>query len=165
MGLFDWLTGKKYTVAIAKYRIWLTREAKSAGIRKEVGDAIANPAGHCVVIVVAHFNDCLQQLQTAVAGLDRERVFVTSAELLAGRTPSDFAADPSSSILIIVGERHPLPSHDEVVLDFARSQPDRCLVVYHVSLEDPLLKWFWCGNRFCRWRPATGFHVSFGGSA
>jgi hypothetical protein len=142
MGLFDWLTAKKDAVAIAKYRIWLTREAKSVGIQREVAQALANPAGHCVVIVVAHFNDCVQQLQTAVAGLDQERVFVTCAELLADRTPTDFAADPSTSILIIVGERHPLQSHDDVILEFARSQPDRCLVVYHVSLEDPLLKPF-----------------------
>jgi len=142
MGLIDWLTSKKDTVAIAKCRIWLTREAKRAGIQREVAQAVANPAGHCVVIVVAHFNDCLQQLQTAVAGHDQERVFVTSADLLAGRTPDDFAADPSSSVLIIVGERHPLPSHDEVILDFARSQPGRCLLIYHVSLEDPLMKRF-----------------------
>ena len=44
MGLFDWLTGKKDEVAIAKYRIWLTREAKSAGIQREVAQALANPA-------------------------------------------------------------------------------------------------------------------------
>ena len=96
MGLFDWLTGKKDTVEIAKYRIWLTHEAKIAGIQKEVAQAVANPAAPGAVIVVAHFNDCLEQLQTAVAGLDQERVFVTVADLLAGRTPTDFAADESS---------------------------------------------------------------------
>jgi hypothetical protein len=142
MGLFDWLKGKEDTVETAKYRIWLARAAKSVGIRREVGDALANPAGNCVALVVAHFNDCLQQLRTAVEGFDPKRVFVASADSLAGRTPSDFAADPSSSVLIVVGERHPLAAHDEVVLQFARREPERCLLVYHVSLEDPLLKPF-----------------------
>jgi hypothetical protein len=107
-----------------------------------VGEAIANSAGHCVVVAVAHFNPCLQQLPAAVAGLDQKRVFVISSDLLKCQTPSDFAADPSNSILIIVGERHPLPAQDEVIFEFARRQPERCLVVYHVSLEDPLLKRF-----------------------
>jgi hypothetical protein len=142
MGLFDWLTGKKDKVEVAKYRIWLTQEAKIAGIHREVAQAVGNPAAPGAVIVVAHFSDCLERLRNAVGGFDRDRVFVTSADLLAGRTPSDFAADESGCILIIVGERHPLPSHDEVILEFARSQPGRCLIVYHVSIEDPLLKPF-----------------------
>ena len=84
MGLFDWLTGKKDKVEIAKYRIWLTHDAKIAGIQKEVAQAVGNPAAPGAVIVVAHFNDCLEQLQAAVAGFDKDRVFVTSADLLVG---------------------------------------------------------------------------------
>jgi hypothetical protein len=142
MRLFDWLAGKKDKVEIAKYRIWLTHQAKIAGIQKEVAQVVGNPATPGAVIVVAHFNDCLEQLQAAVAGFDKDRVFVTSANLLAGRTPTDFAADESTCVLIVMGERHPLQSHDDVVLEFARSKPGRCLLVYHVSLEDPLLKRF-----------------------
>jgi hypothetical protein len=142
MGLFDWLRCKKDKVEIAKYRIWLTHDAKIAGIQKEVAQAIGNPAAPGAVIVVAHFNDCLEQLQAAVDGFDKDRVFVTSADLLVGRTPTDFAADESNCIVIIVGERHPLLSHDDVVLEFARSQPGRCLIVYHLSMEDPLMKPF-----------------------
>jgi len=143
MGLFDWLTSKN-KIEIAEHRIWLTQKAKYAGIHKEVAQAVANPAGPSAVIVVAHFNDCLEQLQTAVVGFDRDRVLVTCADVLAGRT-SYFAADESRSIIIIVGERHPLPSHDKVVMDFARSLPCRCQIVHHASLEDSLLKLF-CGE-------------------
>lgn len=142
MGLFDWLTGKKDKLEVAKYRIWLTHDAKIAGIQKEVAQAVGNPAAPGAVIVVAHFNDCLEQLQAAVAGFDKDRVFATSADLLVGRTPTDFAADESSCVVVIVGERHPLQGHGDVVLEFARSQPGRCLVVYHLSMEDALMKPF-----------------------
>jgi len=141
MGLFDFMTGKK-KVEIADERIWLTQAAKHAGIQREVAEAVADPAGPSAVIVVAHFNDCLAQLQAAVADLDRDRVLLTCADALAGRTPTDLVADPSRSILIIVGERHPLPFHNQAVMDFAHSLPCRCRVVYHASLEDPLLKRF-----------------------
>ena len=142
MGLFDWLTGKKDKVEVVEDRIWMTQQAKNAGIHREVAQAVANPDGPCAIFVVAHFKDCLEQLQTVVAGFDRDRILVTLADALGGRTPTDLAADESRSILIIVGERHPLPSHDEVILDFARSQPCRCRLVYHVSLDDPLMKRF-----------------------
>ena len=70
MGLFDWLTGKKDTVEIAEDRIWLTRQAKNAGVRNEVAQAVADPAGAHALIVVAHFKDCLEQLRTVVVGAD-----------------------------------------------------------------------------------------------
>lgn len=141
MGLFDWLKGSKRKVEVAGYRIWLTHAAKIAGIRKEAAAAIADPAGPNAVIAVAHFDDCLQQLAAAAAGLDPNRIRVTRSDCLPSRPPTDLIAD-ESSLLILVGERHPLASHDDDVLEFAQSQPCRCRVVYHVSLEDPLLKPF-----------------------
>jgi hypothetical protein len=141
MGLINWLMGKNKT-ELGEDRIWLTQDAKNAGIHKEVTQAVANPSGPSSVIVVAHFNDCLEQLQTAVTGFDQDRVFVTLADALADRKPTDLAADESRSILIIVCERHPLPSHDDTLMDFARSLPGLCRIVYHLSLEDSLLKRF-----------------------
>lgn len=141
MGLFDWWTGKSNKVQVADDIIWLTQEAKSAGIRRAVAQAISNPATACV-IVTAHFNDCLERLGQSVAELKRDRVFVTLANALAGRTPTDMTADESSSVLIVVGERHPLPSHDESVVDFARSLSCRSRIVYHLSLEDAVLRKF-----------------------
>jgi hypothetical protein len=143
MGLFDWLTGKKdEKVEIAEDRIWLTQQAKIAGIRKEVGQAVADPAGPQAVIVVAHFQDCLEQIRTAFVGFDGDRVLVTLAEALAGHTPANLPLDETRYMLIIVGERHPLLSHDEVVLDFARLLPCHCRIVYHGAFDDPLIKRF-----------------------
>lgn len=46
MGLFDWLSGKAAKkVAVAEYRIWLTQEAKAAGICDEVAKAAARFLG------------------------------------------------------------------------------------------------------------------------
>lgn len=141
MGLFDWFAGKS-KVEIANERIWLTREAKIAGIQKEVAEAIADTEGPNAIVVAGYFNDCLEQLQAAVGGFDPDRVLVACADALAGRMPTDVVTDESRSILIIVGERHPLPAHNEGVKDFARSLPCRSRIVYHASLEDPLLKRF-----------------------
>ena len=142
MGLLDWLTGKKDKAEIAPDRIWLSQRAKIAGIGKEVAKAVADPSGPYAVIVVAHFKSSVDQLQAVVAGYDKDRVILTLADALGGRTPTDLATDDSRGILIIVGERHPLASHDDLVADFARSWPCRCRLVHHLSMEDPLVKLF-----------------------
>ena len=40
MGLFDWLTGKRSNVQLAADQIWLTDEAKLAGISTDVDRAL-----------------------------------------------------------------------------------------------------------------------------
>lgn len=139
MGWFDWLTGNKL-VQTAPDRIWLSSEAKYEGIRNEVAQALADPAAASAILVVAHFNDCFAELQAAVADLDPGRVLVTRADALKAREPVNLVADESSSILIVVGERHPLAPHDKAVVDFARSQSGRCRVSYHLSLEDSVVR-------------------------
>lgn len=139
MGLLDWLCGKLDRVEIADDRVWLTKQAKYDGIQREIGEAVADRAGPTAIIVVAHFADCLEQLRSALADFDPDLVLVTPADALASRRP---AVDESCNILIIVSERHPSLSHDEQVVDFARSLPCRCRMVRHVSLEDPVLKRF-----------------------
>jgi hypothetical protein len=42
----------------------------------------------------------------------------------------------------MVGERHPLRSHDEIVVEFARSLPCHSRIVYHLSLEDAWMRQF-----------------------
>ena len=143
MGLFNWLRGAKAKVQIAEHRIWLSRRAKFAGIQREIPQALADPGGPDAVFVVAHFQDCLDELRSllAAARLDEGRVLVTSSEALEGRTGAS-AFDESRRVLIIVGERHPLASRDEALLEFARSLSCQCRLAQHVSLEDPLLKMF-----------------------
>jgi hypothetical protein len=141
MGLFDWLRGSKAKVQIAEYRIWLTKQAKFAGVQREIAQAVADPGGPDVVFVVAHFPDCLDELQRLIAGaqFDGGRVLTTSSEALEGAT-AGAAFSESRRVLIVVGERHPLPSHDEALVEFARRLPCQCRLVQHVSLEDPLVK-------------------------
>jgi hypothetical protein len=143
MGLFDWLGGARAKVQVAEDRIWLTKQAKFAAIQREVAQALADPHGPDAVFVVAHFQDCLDELRSlvAAAGFDEERVLVILAETLKGRTTGT-ASDESRRVLFIVGERHLLSSHDDALVEFARSRSWQYRLVQHVSLEDPLLKVF-----------------------
>lgn len=142
MGLFDWLRGAKAKVQTDD-RIWLTRQAKFAGIQREIALALAEPDAPDAVFLVAHFEDCLDELRSlaANAGFDENHVLVTRSDTLEGRT-AESGLDESRNILIVVGERHPRPSHDDALLEFARNLSCRCRFAQHASLEDPLLKIF-----------------------
>jgi hypothetical protein len=138
MGLFDWLTGKRNNVEIVEDRVWLTKKAKLAGVRRDIARALGDPDGPDGVIVVAHFQECLDELRATAdtAAFDDSRLLVTGAESLARLYCSGQGLDESRNIWMIVGELHPVPSHDDGVLQFARS------LTWHVSLEDTVLKVF-----------------------
>ena len=142
MGFFDWLTGAQTKVQ-TNDRIWLTKQAKFAGIQRDVAAALADPNGPDAVFVVAHFQNCFDYLQSLVtaAGFDEGLVLVTLSECLESRT-AEAASDQSHNLLVVVGERHPLPSHDDALQRFARALSCRCRVVQHASLDDPLFKLF-----------------------
>ena len=142
MGFFDWLTGAKANVQTDN-KIWLTKQAKFAGIQRDVAAALVDPNGPDAVFVVAHFQDCFDELRSLVtaAGFDEERVLVTLSESLESRT-AGAASDQSHNLLIVVGERHPLPSHDDALQEFARGLSCQCRLVQHASLDDPLFKLF-----------------------
>ncbi len=73
MGFFDWLMGAKAKVQTDD-RIWLTKQAKFAGIQRDIAAALADPNGPDAVFVVAHFQDCLDELRSlvAAAGFDED---------------------------------------------------------------------------------------------
>lgn len=144
MGLFDWLTGKRDKVEVADDRIWLTKQAKLDGIQREIGRILTPPNAPDALFAVAHFRDCFEECESMIegAGSDRQRVLVTLAESLRGQQHLDIGLDESRFVQFVVAERHPLRSHDETVVEFARSLSCRCRVVYHVSLEDPLMRMF-----------------------
>lgn len=143
MGLFDWLKGKRDTVHITEDRIWLTKQAKFAGIQREIVTAMAGATPPDAALVAAHFDDCLSDLRQLVAsaGIDGRRILVTRSDALEGYA-AESGLDESHNILIVVGERHPRLSHDDALLAFARNLSCRCRFVQHASLEDPLLKVF-----------------------
>jgi hypothetical protein len=142
MGFFDWLTGAKVKVQTGD-RIWLTKQAKFAGIQRDIAQALADPNGPDAVFVVAHFQDCFDELRSLVtaAGFDEGRVLVMLSESLESRTAGT-ASGHSHSLLIVVGERHPLPSQDDALQEFARGLSCPCRLVQHASLDDPLFKLF-----------------------
>lgn len=144
MGWFDWLPAPKDRVEVAEDRIWLTRQAKFTGIQREIGRILTAPDGPDGLFAVAHFRNCLDELALSVHGAecDRQRVLVTTAESLHDQSPLGTRLEGHRQIYFVVAERHPLPSADETIVEFARKLSCRCRIIYHVSLEDPLMRMF-----------------------
>jgi len=55
---------------------------------------------------------------------------------------ASLSLEESAIIDIIVGERHPSPSVDDRLQEFADELPCRCRFSHHVSLEDAVMKVF-----------------------
>ena len=143
MGLFDWFTSTPSNVTVLDDVIWLTKAAKFKGIRQMVARILAGNGRPHSLILVAHFRDCLDELQKISESVTASRhIIVASAETLQSTRTSTISSDETRPLQIIIGERHPLLSHDDAVLEFARSLPCRCRLVHHVSLEDPLMRAF-----------------------
>ena len=144
MGIFDWFNKPKSNVDVLDDVIWLTKQAKYAGISAATAQCLAEPDRPFAVLLVAMFQDCLAELQKLAeqSGFDQQRVVTTMAKQLSGRSMTDTPPDDSQTIVIIVAERHPLQAHNTAIAEFAESLPCRCRLVHHVSLEDPLMKVF-----------------------
>ena len=143
MGLFDWFTSTPSNTTVLDDVIWLTKAAKFKGIRQMVARILAGNGRPHSLILVAHFRDCLDELQKISESVTASRpIIVASADALQNTRTSTISSDETRPLQIIVGERHPLLSHDDAVLEFARSLPCRCRLVHHVSLEDPLMRAF-----------------------
>jgi len=142
MGLFDLFGGTPSRFTELPDVIWLTKQAKLAGLARAVSEALGGPEPPDAVLLVAHFRDRAADLQKLVDdGLIAGPVAVVTAEELRGKT-AGMSLDESRNILLVVGERHPLRSHDEAIADFARGLPCRSRLVHHVSLDEPLMKIF-----------------------
>jgi hypothetical protein len=144
MGIFEWLSKPKSNVDELDDMIWLTKQAKFAGISEATAQSLAEPERPFAVLLVAMFQDCLAELQAIVERnrFDQKKVITTLAEQLSGRAMSTASPDDSQTIVIIVAERHPIQAHNAAIAEFARTLPCRCQLVHHVSLEDPLMKMF-----------------------
>lgn len=141
MGLFDFLFGNKRdtTVQVLNDRIWLSQNAKINGIKQQ----IRQQADSAAILLVAHFEETMQQLRSITTGDDSGTpVHLVLAENLTSDITSRLKTDETSTIDLIVAERHPLKSADDALMLFAEALPCRCRVAYHLSLEDPLLKLF-----------------------
>lgn len=145
MGLFDFFFGgrgsKRSNVNVVPDVIWLNTSAKLKGIRKDV--AAQTSLGVSGVLLVAHFEDVLVQLfKIAAEHGNNIPIKVSLAKDLSADLVSEWSANESATIAIIVGERHPLPKHDDEVQQFAESLRGQVQLIRHISLEDPLMKAF-----------------------
>ena len=138
MGMFDFLFGNKpqTTMQVLNDRIWLSQNAKINGIKQQ----IRQQTDSATILLVAHFEETLQQLRTITA--DHQPVHLVLAENLTSDITSRINTDESATIDLIVAERHQLKSADDALMSFAEGLPCRCRLAYHLSLEDPLLKLF-----------------------
>lgn len=143
MGFFNSLFGgkKRTNIEVVPDRIWMTTEAKFAGLAKEVEERSKSET--VVILLVAHFPDVLERLEKIA---NQRRQYVPVQAVFAGNLDMDLAAslkvDESAVIDIIVAERHPLPSVDDRLEEFADELPCRCRFAHHLSLEDPVIKVF-----------------------
>jgi hypothetical protein len=143
MGLFDFLFGGKQrtNVEVVPDRIWMTTEAKFAGLAREAEERSRTET--VAILLVSHFPDVLARLEE-ISG--RQAWGVPCQAVSAGNLNADLAAslklDESATIDVIVGERHPLPSVDDRLKEFADQLPCRCRFSHHVSLDDPVIKAF-----------------------
>jgi len=144
MGLLDWLKGPKSNVEEVDDFIWVTKAAKGAGVIESVGETLATVDAPTVVLVAAHFEDCLAEIRLLLeaSGIDDSRVFVLRADDLQSVQNSLAGLADSQRVEMIVAERHPLLEHDDALVEFARQCGCRFHIVHHLSLDDPLLKIF-----------------------
>jgi nucleotide-binding universal stress UspA family protein len=143
MALFDWFKTTPSNITVLEDVIWMTKQARLDGIAQELAKTLREPSERAAVIVVAHFQDSLDELQEIVGQLGSPELITFCKADTLERSASDWnALDESQVIDIVVGERHPLPAHDESLLEFARSLRCRSRVVHHLSLVDPLMHIF-----------------------
>ena len=143
MGMFDFLFGggKRSNVNVIPDVISVNNSAKLNGIRKDV--VAQGSSGTVGVLLVAHFPDVLDQLyRIAAENGTHIPIKVSLAKELSTDLVAKWQFDESATVAVIVGERHPLPKHDDEVLQFAESLPHQVRLIRHVSLEDPLMKAF-----------------------
>lgn len=140
--LLQGLLGLKRTssrVEVIADHVWLSQEAKLAGIRRELHDRTV--VGARMIALVAHFPDVLDEMQriaSEYAGSASVRP-VLSRRLSSGAA-WDLPLGESDVVDLIAAERHPVASMDDALMKFAEALPCRCSIVYHISLDDPILR-------------------------
>lgn len=141
--LRKWLRalGNPSGVGVLPDHVWISSRAKLDGIRRELDERSAN--GAALIALVAHFPDVLVELERIAAEYSGS---ASVRAVLAGELSTEAAAGlplaESDVMALVVAERHPLTSVDDELLQFAEALPCRCRIVHHLSLDDPLLRFF-----------------------
>lgn len=143
MAFFDFLFGskKQSNVEVIPDHIWMTTDAKFTGLTKDAQDR--SRSGAVEVLLVAHFPDVLARLEQIAS----QKIWTVPCRAIpASHLNQELAVSlrlgESAIIDIVIGERHPLPSADDQLREFAGGLPCRCRISQHLSLEDPVIKAF-----------------------
>jgi hypothetical protein len=120
-------------------RVWMSRQAQDIGIARQLGTL--DPCA--AVLLIAHFSDTLARLEDIRASYPGTiPISATLAENLDTSVASRLELEEAAVIQLIVAERHPLLTIDQQVTLFAETLPCRSRITWHLSLEDPLLRYF-----------------------
>lgn len=152
MGLFSWLATNR-TVKAAPDVIWLTRQARRAGIASKLRELPGSMGTRQAILLVAHFPDQLGELES-IASQENNRDW-TAVVLASDIDGLDIVAalDASHHVEILVAERHPLRTRDDRIVEFAGRLPCPSRITFHLSLEDALLRAYsgeWIKNILCK---------------
>jgi hypothetical protein len=127
------------SVEVIPDHVWLSQEAKLAGIRRELHDRTAD--GTKMIALVAHFPDVLDEMQRIASEyVGSASVRPLLSRQLSSRAAGDLPFGESDVVDLIAAERHPVTSMDDALIEFAEALPCRCRIVYHISLDDPILR-------------------------
>ncbi|KAA5543842.1 hypothetical protein FYK55_11780 [Roseiconus nitratireducens] len=144
MSLFKLLFGRRTpeNIQLEKESLWLTREAKFAGIARQLQHPASPPP--LAILLMAHFPDTQSELaKLAKQSAGEVPVMAVLANELTSRIARDLQIGPDAIIDVIAAERHPLVSVDDRLMeDFGKQLNCRCRVHVHQSLEDPLMQRF-----------------------
>ena len=147
MGFFDLLFDRKKPASaeVALDRIWITTDAKFTGLAKETLERSRTET--VAILLVAHFPDVLARLdKIANQNVGNVPCMAVSAGNLNSSIAGSLHLENSDIIDIIAGERHPLRSMDDRLVEFANGLPCRCRISHHVSLEDAMMKALGAGD-------------------
>ena len=122
--------------------VWLSRPAKYQGIRSDLEKR--SPAGCIAVLLVSHFEETHDEMKTIAEEFAGDvPVMAVLAHELSAEIASGLEVDENKVIELIIAERHPLPKHDDNVIEgFAKLLACRCRATCHVALDDKLMKVF-----------------------
>ncbi|MCZ7563310.1 MAG: hypothetical protein M5U08_05415 [Burkholderiales bacterium] len=150
--MLEWVFGKRSRGPRAEDRFWLAHAARLRGIAREV--AGLTEAGHSVLVLalaasvadelLAVLADeqparCLNALEREALGRRLGRAGTVSVALPPA-LPAETPGAPDVLIDVLVCGRNASRRADEQILRFAARADGRVRVVFHVALDDPLLR-------------------------
>ncbi|MEZ6091451.1 MAG: preprotein translocase subunit SecA [Pirellulaceae bacterium] len=141
--MFDLFFGgkKRANVEVISDYIWMTTEAKFAGLTKEAVER--SKSDTVAILLVAHFPDVQARLERIAEQTKWDvPVKAVPASNLNAHLARSLSLDESGVIDVIVAERHPLPSIDDQLEEFADNLPCRCRFSHHLSLDDAAFRVF-----------------------